>query len=306
MDVAVLGAGPVGRDLAAVAARAGHGVHLHDVEATAAMDAIDEVEHRFDEAAAAGDLTRDDRDTAVDRLDATTGLEAAVAEAAVVVVTGRTDEHHLQETLAEVEEYVDRDTVIATTVPGGSVTVAAAGLRHPDRAIGLHVEDPADATVVEVVVPDQTEEGTLARTEEFLEGLDMVPATVADAPGVVSTRLALASEVEAMRLVADGVASVADVDEAYAGRYRHPVGPLERADRAGLDRRLESLETLADALGERFRPPAVLRDLVDAGHTGQATGRGFYVWENGEPSESALPDPAIVDRVAGPDDPAGD
>jgi len=304
MDVAVLGADSLGRDLAAVAARAGHVVHLHDAEATAAMDAIDEVERSFDDAVAAGELSATERDAAVERLDATTGLEAAVGDAAFVVVTGRTDEADLQSLFAEVEDHVDRESVVATTACEGSVTAAAAGLRHPDRAIGLHVTDPRSASLIEVVVPDQADADTVDRATEFVDGLGLVPVVVADVPGVVSTRLALASEVEAMLMVVNGVASVADVDDAVARTHDHPVGPLERADRAGLDARLASLERLADALGERFRPPGILADLVDAGHTGMRAGEGFYVWENGTPTESALPDPDVVDRVAGPDDPS--
>lgn len=304
MDVAVLGAGPVGRDLAALSARAGHDVSLHDDEATVAMDAIDAVERRLADAVDAGEVTRADRDATLDRLDGTTGLEAAVGDAALVVETAVADADALQERFAEVEEFAGRETVLATTAGDWSVTTAAAGLRHPDRAIGLFAPEPLSADVVEVVAAEQTTRETLERVESLVESLDLVPAVVADAPGFLSRRLALATEVEAMEIVADGLASVPDVDAALARRFDHSMGPLERADRAGLDRRLETLEYLADGLGERFRPPALLSDLVAEGYTGAAAGEGFYRWENGEPRESALPEPDVVERIAGPDDPA--
>jgi 3-hydroxybutyryl-CoA dehydrogenase len=303
MDVAVVGAGPLGRDLAAIAARAGHDVHLQDAEATAAMDAIDEIERRLGDAVDAGDFAAADRDAAVDRLDATTGLDAAVGSADLVVVTVAGEESHLQGLLADLEEHLDRGAIVATLAGDPAITAAAAGLRHPDRAIGLHVEEPLEATVAEVVVADQTSEETLERMGSFVEGLGLVPAVAADEPGVISTRLALAVEAEAMRLVVDGVASVPDVDAAYAERYDLDVGPLERADRAGLDDRLAAFESLATALGPRFRPPDLLAELVEAGHTGAASGQGFYVWEAGEAVESALPEPDIVGRVPGPEDP---
>ncbi len=304
MDVAVLGAGPIGQDLAALAARAGHDVHLHDAEATAAMDAIDDIERHFGDAVDAGDLSPADRDDAVDRLDATTGLDAAVGSAGVVLVTVAGDEQQLQGLLADVEEYLDRDAIVATMVGDYAITAAAAGLRHPDRAIGLSVTDPLDATVGEVVVADQTDAETLERAEAFVVSLGLDPAVVADEPGGVSTRLSLALEVEAMRLVVEGTAGVEAVDAGYAQRFDLPIGPLERADRAGLDQRLETLEYLATNLSPRFQPPPLLGELVEAGHTGAASGEGFYVWDGGEPTESALPAPDIVGRVAGPDDPA--
>lgn len=304
MHVAVLGAGNLGRDLAQVVATAGHTVRLHDAEANVVMDAIDDVERRLRDAVDAGDLAEADREDTLDRVDATTGLEAAVGEADLVVETNETDAGELQERFADLEERVERETIVATTARDVSITAAAAGLRHPDRAIGLGLGDPLDAPVVELVVADQTSAETLDRVESLVADLDRVGAVVRDTPGAVSTRLALVAEVEAMRLVEDGIAAVPDIDDAFALRFDHPVGPLERADRAGLERRLDTLEYLAEQLGERFAPPPVLEDLVAAGQTGMETGAGFYEWENDEPIGSALPDPDVVERVAGPDDPA--
>lgn len=304
MDVTVLGAGPLGRDLSAVAARTGHTVSLHDPDATAAMDVIDEIERRLGDDVDTGNVAPSAREAAIGRLDATTGLEAAVGDADVVVVTGRSDETELQADFAEVEAFVDRDAVIATSARDCAVTVVAAGLQHPDRAIGLYLDDLREATVAEVVVADQTADSTLEQTTDFVGSLGLVPAPVADEPGVVSTRLTLLVEVEAMRLVEDGVASVTAVDDAFALRHGHPMGPLERADRAGLDRRHETLSSLTDVLGHRFQPPELLSELVSAGHTGARYGEGFYVWENDEPTGPAVPAPNLAERVASPDDPA--
>lgn len=304
MKVTVLGAGDLGRDFAQVAAKAGHTVRLHDGDANAVMDAIDDVERRLQEAVDAGTLAETDREAALDRLDATTDHDAAVDDADLVLVTEAESERGLQELFADLEERIDREAIVASTARTVSITTAAAGLRHPDRAVGLHVQTPLDTPVIEVVVADQAAASTIERVEKMVEGLDRTAAVVRDHPGLVSARLALATEVEAMRLVEEGVAAVPDVDEAFALRYDLPMGPLERADRAGLDRRLDSLEYLAEGLGERFAPPQVLRDIVDEGHTGIESGTGFYEWEDGEPAASALPDPNVAERVAGPDDPA--
>lgn len=304
MNVAVLGAGNWGRDLAQAAAVTGHDVRLHDAEANVVMDAIDDVERRLRDAVEGGELTQTERQETLDLVDATTGLDAAVADADLVVETADADANALQERFAELEEHVDRDTVIATTAGDVSITAAAAGLRHPDRAIGLRLRDPLETPVLEVVVADQTAGSALDRVQALAESLERTAAVVRDRPGVVSTRLALLTEVEAMRIVEDGIAAVPDVDAALAKRHDHPMGPLERADRAGLDRRLETLEYLAAELGERFAPPAVLQDLVADGHTGAESGVGFYEWENDEPDGSALPAPDVVERTAGPDDPA--
>lgn len=293
MDVAVLGAGRLGRAVAQVCAVAGHDVHFYDDDANDVMDGIDAIERRLPA-----------ETEAVDRLSGTTGLEASVGDAGVVVETTTTDAATLQADFADIETHVDRETLVVPGAVGVSVTAAAAGLRHPDRAIGLQFCDPLDAPLVEVVVADQTSQGTCDRARSFVEGLDRSPVVVRDAPGVVSTRAALALEAEAMRLVDDEVAGVEAVDDVLQLGLDHASGPLVQADRAGLGNRLETLESLHAELGDRFAPPEILRDLVAAGKTGGPSGEGFYVWENGEPVEPALPDPDIPRRKEVPDDPA--
>ena len=295
MDVAVLGAGRLGRDVAQVCAVAGHDVRLYDDEANDVMDGIDAIEARLDA-----------ETDAIDRLSGTTGLEAAVKDTEAVLETATTDTTVLQEAFADLEAFVDRETLVIPSAGGVSVTGAAAGLRHPDRALGLQFRDPLSAALVEVVVADQTSQDTCDRATSFVEGIERTPVVVRDAPGVVSTRAALALEAEAMRLLDEEVAGVEAIDAALELGFEHAHGPLEQADRAGLDNRLATLEYLHAELGERFAPPEILRERVAAGNTGGPRGEGFYVWETGDPTEPALPDPDIPRRDRMPDDPAGE
>jgi 3-hydroxybutyryl-CoA dehydrogenase len=86
-----------------------------------------------------------------------------------------------------------------------------------------------------------------------------------------------------MRMVEAGVASPGDIDTAMELGYNHPMGPIELTDVVGLDVRLDVLEYLREELGERFRPPQVLKRKVRAGNLGKKSGEGFYVWADGEP-----------------------
>lgn len=304
MDVAVLGAGPVGQGIAHLAAVAGHDVSLRDEEANTVMDGIDDIERHLDEAVADGHLDEATIADARDRLEGTTGLDAAVTDTDVVIDTETADVDALRALLAEVEDLAGRETLLATSVPSVSVTAAATGLRHPDRAIGLHVTNPPAGDLVEVVVAEQTTAATRDGAVAFVESLDRNPIVVRDAPGFAATRLALALEVEAIRMVEDGVAGVEAVDRALELDSDLPTGPLERADRVGLDQRLDQLAYLADVLDERFEPPALLREMVGDGRLGQASGEGFYEWENDEPVGVAGPEPDLVRSDTLQDDPA--
>lgn len=292
MQVAVLGATPDARTLAARCATAGHDVGLRAPDANVVMDAIDAIE-RGDDAAAG------------ERIDGTTGLEAAASDADVVVDATEDDPPARRELLADVEDVAGEDALVAVRCRDTAVTAVAAGLRRPDRAVGLHLVTPADADVVEVVVADQTAESARDRAVEFVEGIDATPLVVRDAPGFASARLDLAQIVEGVRLLEEGVAGVRDVDRAMELGRDHPAGPLARADQLGLDRVLAALEDLADRLDGRFDPPGLLRQKVDSGALGVATGEGFYVWEGGERVEPAEPNPEVnarPDERASPDD----
>jgi 3-hydroxybutyryl-CoA dehydrogenase len=304
MDVAVLGADTAGRQVAQVCALAGHEVSLYAGDATAVMDGINVVERRLDDAVAEGEIDNGTVVETLDRLEGTTDLVAAVDGAGVVIETETGEADDLQHRFAGVEDNVDRETIVATSLPAVRITAAAAGLRHPDRALGLQFHRPLDSPFVEVVVAEQTGQSAIDRAGEFVDSLDAAWVTVRDAPGRASARLALALEVEAMWMVADGVAGVEAVDETLTVGQDHPVGPLERADRAGLDDRLERLQALGESLGVRFQPPSLLAERVAEGATGSDAGEGFYVWEGGEPTEAALPDPTLARPEDRPDDPA--
>jgi 3-hydroxybutyryl-CoA dehydrogenase len=284
MNVAVLGAGTMGAGIAGLCARAGHEVSLRDVDEDALEAARDRIASNFDGAVDRGILTDDERHEALARVEATADLGTAVGGADLVVEAVPENEDLKREVHAEAAARAPAGATFATNTSSLSVTGLAAALDRPERFVGLHFFNPPYAMdLVEVVRGERTADTTERFAVEFVEGLDKTPVVVDDSPGFATSRLGVALGVEAMRMADEGVASVADVDRAMELGYNHPVGPLELTDVVGLDVRLEVLEYLREELGERFRPPQVLRRKVRAGKLGKKAGEGFYVWTDGEP-----------------------
>jgi 3-hydroxybutyryl-CoA dehydrogenase len=282
MHVAVLGAGTMGHGIAQVSAMAGHDVWMRDVERGIVEDGLDAIESNLDGGVERGKVTPDEAEAALGRVAGTTDLEEAVAGADLVVEAVPEEMALKQETVAEVEAHAD-EAVVATNTSSLSVTEIASALDRPGRAVGLHFFNPVHImALVEVVVAEQTDEETLACAHEFVEDVGKTAVEVADAPGFASSRLGVALGVEAMRMVEEGVAAPGDIDAAMELGYNHPMGPIELGDVVGLDVRLDILEYLREELGERFRPPQVLKRKVRAGKLGRKTGEGFYIWEDGE------------------------
>jgi 3-hydroxybutyryl-CoA dehydrogenase len=134
--------------------------------------------------------------------------------------------------------------------------------------------------LLEVVVGQETSEETVLAVQEVGRRLKKEPITVKDVPGFASSRLGVALGLEAMRMLEQGVASAKDIDTAMELGYNHPMGPLRLTDLVGLDVRLNIAEYLHTALrSETFRPPEILRRMVEQGRLGKKTGEGFYKWD---------------------------
>jgi len=150
----------------------------------------------------------------------------------------------------------------------------------PGRVVGFHLFVPVPRmAVVEMGVAPGTPEALVARTRALGLALRKRVVQVRDQPGFAAARMALAQGLEAMRLLAAGVASAEDLDALMTLGYGHPVGPLELSDRVGLDLRLRIAEGLATPGDPSFEPPALLRERAAAGHTGLRAGRGFFAWD---------------------------
>lgn len=176
-----------------------------------------------------------------------------------------------------------RPALLGSNTSSISIAELATGLDRPERFVGLHFFNPVWAmALLEVVVGPDTADETTAAAVALAGRLGKDPVVVRDMPGFATSRLGVALGLEAIRMVADGVADPADIDKAMVLGYRHPVGPLELTDMVGLDVRLDIARTLQAAYGDRYAPPPLLERMVADGSLGRKSGQGFYRWEGGE------------------------
>jgi 3-hydroxybutyryl-CoA dehydrogenase len=284
MHVSVLGAGTMGAGIAQVSARAGHAVALRDVEREVVAAGYDRIAETLAEGVDREKLTAAERRATLDRIRTETDLAAAVGDADLVIGAVPEDLELKREVHADAEAAAPDGAILASNTSSLSITAVAGALAEPSRSLGLHFFNPVHLMgLVEVVRGERTAPETERRAVAFVEGLDREPIVVDDSPGFATSRLGVALGAEAIRMVESGVASAPDVDAAMELGYNHPMGPLELTDVVGLDVRLDVLEHLREELGERFRPPTLLRRKVRAGKLGRKTGEGFYVWVDGEP-----------------------
>ena len=283
MHVAVLGAGSMGHGIAQVSAMAGHTVSLRDVEREFVDRGLDGIEGNLAGGVERGKVSEREMEATLSRIEGTTDLETAVSGADLVVEAVPEEMALKKEVFADCESLVTPETVLASNTSSLSVSEMASALEVPGRVVGLHFFNPPHIMeLVEVVIAEQTVGRTEAFAVEYVDDLGKEAVVVRDSAGFASSRLGVVTGLEAIRMVEEGVAGPEDVDRALRLGYGHPMGPIELGDHVGLDVRLDIAEHLREELGERFRPPQLLRRKVRAGKLGRKTGEGFYRWEGGE------------------------
>jgi 3-hydroxybutyryl-CoA dehydrogenase len=283
MQIVVLGAGSMGHGIVQVSAMVGHDVTLRDIKMNFVEDGLEGIRENLQGGVDRGKITEDEMDATLERIEGTTDLETAVEGADLVIEAVPEDIDLKQDVFLDVEAAANENTIIASNTSSLSVTKLASVLERPERAVGLHFFNPPHIMdLVEIVVAEQTDESTEEFAIDYVQGIEKEDVVVRDTAGFATSRLGLALGLEAIRMVEQGVASPADIDEGMEIGYGHPMGPIELTDHVGLDVRLDIAKYLREELGERFKPPQSLRRKVRAGKLGKKTGEGYYVWENGE------------------------
>ena len=273
----VAGAGLMGAGIAQTAITAGFEVTLREVDDKLVARGVENIKKRLESLVQKGKLEAPQRDAAINRLHPTTSLEAA-GRADFVIEAITENFEAKQDLFKRLDGICKPEAIIASNTSSIPITRMAATTRRPDRFIGMHFFNPVPVMpLVELTRGRDTSEATLATTLELSRALNKTPITSLDYPGFIVNRMFVPFINEAIRALMEGLGTREDIDQGARLGLHHPMGPLELADFVGLDTHLHICGVLYEGLHDaRFAAPPLLRQLVDAGHFGRKTGRGFY------------------------------
>lgn len=283
MKLTVIGSGAMGSQIAMVSALAGHDVVLHDVDPDAPAQAVTSLRHRLVRQVAKGRRSRDDVEAAFARLSTESDLESAVAEADLVIEAVIERVHVKRDLFAWVANACPQHTVLASNSSSIIPSKLADASGRPDRFCNIHFFNPALVMKgVEVVRGPETSDATMAAATAYVEGLGKQPIVLEkEIFGFVANRILNAVRDEAISLHEGGYASVEAIDAACRTALGYPMGPFELMDLTGIDIGYYSkTERYAETGDPTDQPSRSVTELVEAGHLGRKTGRGWYTYDD--------------------------
>ena len=278
--VGVVGSGTMGSGIAQVAAAAGHPVLLVDRSEEFLKKALATLDKNLQRGIDKGTLTQADKAAVLGRIATGETLDR-LSDADFVIEAVNEDLDLKRGIFRDLDRICRPGVILATNTSSISITRIAAVTRRPEQVIGMHFMNPVPVMkLVEVIRGHATSEETWQSVRKLSEKWGKIPVEVQDYPGFVSNRVLMPMINEAICALHEGVASREAIDTVMKLGMNHPMGPLTLADFIGLDTCLAILQVLHEGFGDpKYRPCPLLRKMVDAGHLGRKSGRGFYDYE---------------------------
>jgi len=277
MKVGVLGAGTMGAGIVQGFAQSGYEVIMRDINDDYLQNGLKTINKNLDRSVKKGRMSEDEKADILAKIAVSTDVEL-MKDVDLVIEAAVENMEIKKKIFAELDGICKDEAIFATNTSSLSITEIASATQRPDKVIGMHFFNPVPVMkLVEVIKGIATSDDTKNKVMEISEKVGKTPVMVEEAPGFVVNRILIPMINEAVGILADGVASAEDIDNAMKLGANHPLGPLALADLIGNDVNLAIMEILYKETGDsKYRPHALLKKMVRGNLLGRKSGKGFY------------------------------
>ena len=290
-SVAVIGAGTMGAGIAQVCAQAGWKTNLFDAFPEGLERGMKTIDAFWDKGIARGKTTAQQKQQWAANLHPVSDMSEAVGDVDLVIEAVPEIPSLKHQIFADLGKMTKPDCILGTNTSSLSIEAIAQASGRAENVIGMHFFNPVPIMkLLELVKHDSCSEQIVAFAQAAGVAMGKTTILVKDIPGFATSRLGVVLGNEAIRMLADGVASAKDIDTAMVLGYKHPMGPLALSDLVGLDVRRDILLNLKQSFDDdSYTPHPLLEKLVAEGRLGKKSGKGIYDWSSGSAEETELP-----------------
>jgi 3-hydroxyacyl-CoA dehydrogenase len=273
---AVVGAGTMGGEIAQAIANAETPVVLKDVEQRFVDQGLERAQSLWQAQVDAGKLEPGELQRRLSLIRGATDYAAfGDVDFVIEAVPERMDIK--QSVFEELDEVTPGHAILASNTSSLSITEMGEVTSRPDQMVGFHFFYPASVMrLIEVIEGADTSPETTQAAVNFAQQIKKAPIRCVEVPGFVVNRILNSAVSEVWRHQQETGQRIQEVDRIVAESKAAPVGPFRLSDLLGLDTVLHVAEYLRECYGERFVVHEQMRELVQQGHLGVKTGRGFY------------------------------
>jgi 3-hydroxybutyryl-CoA dehydrogenase len=277
MKICVIGTGTMGSGIVLAFAQAGFKVVMKGLTEAELQWGHNNIFRNLSKLEEKGKITAETKSEIMSNIKETITYDEC-ADADLVIEAIFEEMNLKKELFGTLDKMCKPETIFASNTSSLSITEIAASTKRAERVIGMHFFNPAPVMkLVEVIKGQVTSDDVHQQVCDLAVKIGKTPVSVNEAPGFVVNRILIPLVNEAVGILADGVASRDEIDEAMKLGANHPMGPLALGDLIGLDVCLAIMEVLFEEFGDsKYRPHPLLRKMVRAGHLGRKSGIGFY------------------------------
>ena len=275
--IGVIGAGTMGNGIAHVSALAGFDTVLMDIKDEFVDRGLNTIRKNLERQVIKEKINQKDMDASLEKIEI--GTDYAKVSACDLVIEAATENEEIKiDIFKKLDQICKPSSILASNTSSISITKIARATNRPEQVIGMHFMNPVPIMkLVEIVKGKKTDDTTTSEVVNLSEKMGKIPIKCNDSPGFISNRILMPMINEAILCLEEGVGSPEAIDSIMKLGMAHPMGPLTLADLIGLDVCLNIINVLFSDFGnDKYKPCPLLVKMVEDGHLGRKSGKGFY------------------------------